>query len=147
MFRLLSLLLISSTLFAQDLLPKTQVLRPYGRQSDFPSLCVDAKGQPWIAYVEWDGKQDTLHLAQQSGDALTSVLTIGEPGIIHQPALATDGNGALHVVWSQVNDQNIMDLHAATVRDDGKAEIMKLASSPNGGNVFAKAATDHAGRT
>lgn len=145
MFRLLSLFLISSTLFAQDLLPKTQVLRPDGRQSDFPSLCVDAKGQPWIAYVEWDGKQDTLHLAQQSGDALTSVLTIGEPGIIHQPALATDGNGALHVVWSQVNDQNIMDLHAATVRD-GKAEIMKLASSPNGGNVFAKAATDHAGK-
>ncbi len=145
MLRLLSLLLISSSLCAQDLLPKPQVLRQDGKQSDFPSLCVDAKGQPWVAYVEWDGKQDTLHLAQQSGDVLTSVLTLGEPGIIHQPTIAADGNGALHVVWSQVNDKDLMDLHAAAVRD-GKVEVMKLASSPNGGNVFAKAATDPTGK-
>ncbi|MFN0076075.1 MAG: hypothetical protein ACKVY0_06350 [Prosthecobacter sp.] len=145
MFRFFSLLLISSSLCAQDLLPKPHILRQDSMQTDFPALCVDAKGQPWVAYVEWDGKQDTLHLAQQSGDALTSVMTLGEPGIIHQPTIAADGNGALHVVWSQVNDQNIMDLHAAQIRD-GQAEIMKLASSPNGGNVFAKAATNPTGK-
>jgi hypothetical protein len=38
-----------------------------------------------------------------------------------------------------------MDLHAAQIRD-GKASITKLASSPNGGNAFAKAITDHSGR-
>jgi hypothetical protein len=144
MLRLLCLLFISSIISAQDLLPKPQFLRQDGQQSDFPAMCVDAKGQPWVAYVEWDGKQDTLHLAQQSGDALTSVLTIGEPGIIHQPALTADGQGTLHVVWSQVNANNVMDLHAATLRD-GKAVIMKLASSANGGNVFAKSATDSSG--
>jgi hypothetical protein len=146
MFRpaILSFFFVASS-FAQELLTKTQVLRQDGRQSDFPSMCVDSKGQPWVAYVEWDGKQDTLHLAQQAGEALTSVLTLGEPGIIHQPAIAADGNGALHVVWSQVNDKDIMDLNTATVRD-GKVEIMKLASSPNGGNVFAKAATDPTGK-
>jgi hypothetical protein len=131
MFRTLNLLaVIASATFGQDLLPKPLVLRESGKQSDFPALCVDAKGVPWIAYVEWDGQQDTLRLAQASGEALTSVLTIGEPGIIHQPAIAADGNGTVHVVWSQVNDQNVMDLKAAQVRD-GKVEgdIATLASS------------------
>jgi hypothetical protein len=145
MFRYLSLLLLCSSLTAQDLLPKVEVLRKEGRQSDFPALCVDAKGQPWLAYVEWDGKQDRLQLAKSKNGVLESVLSIGEAGIIHQPTIAMDGKGALHVIWSQVNDQNIMDLHAAVIRDE-KVEIMKLASSANGGNVLAKAATDAAGK-
>jgi hypothetical protein len=147
MFRTLSLLaVIASATFGQDLLPKPLVLRETGKQSDFPALCVDAKGVPWVAYVEWDGRQDTLHLAQASGEALASVLTIGEPGIIHQPAIASDGHGTLHVVWSQVNEQNVMDLKAAQVRD-GKVEgdITTLASSANGGNAFAKSGTDATG--
>jgi beta-xylosidase len=145
MFRYLSLLLFSSALSAQNLVPKIEVLRQKEQQSDFPSLCVDPKGQPWIAYVQWDGKQDTLQVAQQKAGALESVLTLGQAGIIHQPAIACDGVGTLHVIWSQVNDQNVMELHAGQIRD-GKVEIMKLASSVNGGNVFAKAACDTAGK-
>jgi len=145
MFRYLSLLLFSSALSAQNLVPKIEVFRQKEQQSDFPSLCADAKGQPWIAYVQWDGKQDTLQVAQQKAGALESVLTLGQEGIIHQPAIACDGEGTLHVIWSQVNDQNVMDLHAGQIRD-GKVEIMKLASSVNGGNVFAKAACDTAGK-
>jgi len=148
MCRLLFLLLFSaaaSTAGAQNLLPETHVLRREGLQSDFPSLCVDASDTPHVAYVKWDGNEDTLHLAKLSGGALTDVLTIGQPGIIHQPALAADGSGTLHVVWSQVNEADIMDLHAAQIRG-GKAEVMKLASSQQGGNAFAKAATDASGR-
>lgn len=145
MFRYLSLLLFSSALSAQNLVPKIEVFREKEQQSDFPSLCVDTKGQPWIAYVQWDGKQDTLQVAQQKAGALESVLTLGQAGIIHQPAIACDGEGTLHVIWSQVSDQNVMDLHAGQIRD-GKVEIMKLASSVNGGNVFAKAACDTAGK-
>ncbi len=133
--------------FAQDLTPKPLVLREEGVQSDFPALALDSSGAPWIAYVGWDGKQDTLRLARQSGDALSQVLTIGKPGIIHQPALAMDGSGALIVVWSQVNERDLMDLKAQRVRD-GKAEgdIFTLAASDKGGNVLARAATDRAGR-
>lgn len=141
------LVLVGSVIHGQDLLPKTHVLRQAGVQSDFPAMGVDAKGVPWVAYVEWDGKQDTLHLARQSGDALSPVTVIGEPGIIHQPALAADGNGTLHVVWSQVNAKDVMELKAARIRD-GKVEgaITSLAGSPNGGNAFGKAATDRSGR-
>jgi hypothetical protein len=145
MLRYLSLIFLSSALTAQDLLPKIEVLRHESHQSDFPALTLDSKGQPWVAYVQWDGQQDRLHLAQSKAGALESVLKIGEAGIIHQPAIATDGKGMLHVIWSQVNDKDVMDLHAAII-SEGKVESMKLASTANGGNVFAKAATDPTGK-
>ena len=139
-------LLFSSSAFAQNLLPQTHALRQDGRQSDFPSMCVDAGGTPHVAFIQWDGKQDTLHVAKFSDGTLTDVLTVGQPGILHQPALAADGTGTLHLVWSQVNARDVMELRAANIRD-GKlqGEITTLASSPNGGNAFAKAAADTSG--
>lgn len=132
---------------AADLTPEPVVLRHPGYQSDFPSLALDSHGTPWIAYVEWDKNQDTLCLARRSGDALTKVLTLGQPGIIHQPALAAAKGDVLIVVWSQVNDRNLMELKTQPVRD-GKpeGEEITLASSENGGNVLARAATDRVGR-
>ena len=145
MHRYLALALLTTTLPAQDLTPKIDVLRQPNLQSDFPTLAIDAQGQPTLAYIQWNGKQDTLHLAQPNGGTLAPTLTLGEPGIIHQPAIAIDGQGTTHVIWSQVNAQNIMDLQAATITD-GKPQTMTLAASPSGGNVFAKAATDPTGK-
>lgn len=145
MHRYLALALLTTTLPAQDLTPKIDVLRQPNLQSDFPTLAVDAQGQPTLAYIQWDGKQDTLHLAQPNGGTLPPTLTLGEPGIIHQPAIAIDGQGTTHVIWSQVNAQNVMDLQAAAITD-GKPQIMTLATTPSGGNVFAKAATDPTGK-
>jgi hypothetical protein len=141
------LLAVASAAFAQELTPKPLILREEGVQSDFPALALDSKGVPWVAYVAWDSKQDTLRLARASDDALSQVLTVGKPGIIHQPALATDGTGALVVVWSEVNARDLMDIKAQRVRD-GRAdgEIITLAASDKGGNAFARAATDRAGR-
>ena len=130
-----------------ELTPNPLVLRRPEYQSDFPALTVDSHGTPWIAYVEWDGKQDTLCLAKRNGESLAQVLTLGRPGIIHQPALAATTGDALVVVWSQVNDKNLMELKAQRVRKgqvDG--DEVTLAASDDGGNVFARAATDHAGR-
>ena len=143
----LALALLKTIAPAQELTPKPLILREEGVQSDFPALALDSSGTPWVAYVAWDSKQDTLRLAKASGDALKHVLTIGKPGIIHQPALAADGSGGLVVVWSQVNGKDIMDLMALRVRD-GKpdGEIITLAASDKGGNAFARAATDRAGR-
>ena len=148
MLHSLSLLLACSFVGqAIDLTPNSIALRRDGYQADFPALAIDSKGTPWIAYVEWDGKQDALCLANRADDALKQALTLGRPGVIHQPALAADGSGALVVVWSQVNDKNLMELKAQRVRD-GRAEGDEtvLASSADGGNVFARAATDKAGR-
>ena len=136
---------LSFSAFAQELLPQQHTLRESGKQSDFPALTAAADGTPHVAYVQWDGEKDTLHLAKLAGGVLSDVLPLGQPGIIHQPAITTDGKGTMHVVWSQVSENDLMDLHAAQVRE-GRAEVTKLASSPNGGNAFAKAATDASGK-
>ena len=130
-----------------NLTPSPAVFRTQGVQSDFPALALDANGAPWIAFVAWDGNADTLRIARLNDGSLTGALAIGKPGIIHQPALATDGTGAMHVIWSQVNDRDLMELRTQVIRD-GKTfgDIMVLTSSENGGNAFAKAATDRAGR-
>ncbi|MFN9913292.1 MAG: hypothetical protein ACK53L_11950, partial [Pirellulaceae bacterium] len=84
-----------------NLTPDVLALRQPGIQSDFPSMAIDRQNTPWVAYVEWDGQQDQLCLAKVVDQALTKVMSLGAPGIIHQPALATDGQEGLVVVWSQ----------------------------------------------
>jgi hypothetical protein len=130
-----------------ELTPNPIALRRPEYQSDFPTMTIDSHGTPWIAYVQWDGKQDTLCLAKRTDGELKQVLTLGSPGIIQQPALAAAQGDLLVVVWSQVNDKNLMVLKAQTVRDgQSVGKEIDLASSISGGNVFARAATDRAGR-
>jgi hypothetical protein len=130
-----------------DLTPAPLILSTEGIQSDFPAIAADKDGAAWVAYVAWDGRQDALKLAKQVGGTLENAFVVGTPGIIHQPALAADGGGALHVIWSQVNAKDLVELRTQVVRD-GKADgaIVTLASSDRGGNAFAKAAADRAGR-
>jgi hypothetical protein len=138
-------IVVATSCFAQDLLPKPVVHQPEGVWADFPALCTAADGTPWVAYVQWDGKNDRLHVAKLADGALKDVKMLGE-GIIHQPALAVDGKGAMHAIWSQVNVKNVMELHTHVVREGELGEIFVLASSANGGNAFAKAATDLSGK-
>lgn len=143
---LLALILVAAPLFSQEILTQTHVLRPQGLQSDFPALTAAADGTPHIAYVQWDGEKDTLHVAKLADGVLSDVLTIGQPGIIHQPAIATDGNGVLHVIWSQVNEKDLMELRAAQITDGRlQGEITTLAAAATGGHAFAKTATSPAG--
>ena len=117
-----------------------------GVQEDFPAMCLDAKGTPWVAYVEWDGKADRLKIARRDGASLKATATLAGPGIIHRPAIACDGTGAVWVVWSQVNASDVMDLHAQCVVDGKvRGKAVTLATSP-AGDVFADAGTDAAGR-
>lgn len=131
--------------FSQELLPQSIALQAEGKWVDFPAVTTAADGTPWVAYVQWDGKDDSLYVAKLTGGALQMVRSHGQ-GIIHQPAIATDGKGDVHVIWSQVNDKNLMELHTAVVREGVLGEIFVLATSPNGGNAFAKATTDASGK-
>ncbi|WP_395748753.1 hypothetical protein [Prosthecobacter sp.] len=141
--------LLASAALGQNPLPKINALRPEGHQSDYPSVCVDGDGRPWVAFIQWDGKEDSLHVAKQTDGPLSDVITVGTPGIIHQPSIVRDGSGMLHVFWSQVNENDIMELRCAQVPyENTPAKIqqtMTLASSPKGGSAFAKAAVDPAG--
>ena len=64
-------------------------------QQDFPALCVDAEANPWVAYVQFNGKADELKVALKTEDGLQTVGSLAGPGIIHQPAIACDGKGAI----------------------------------------------------
>lgn len=121
--------------------------RAEGRQTDFPALAIDAQGTTWIVAVEWNGEQDTLALARHVGGVIERVCSVGQPGIIHQPAIAADADGGLVVVWSQVNASDVMELKARRFRD-GAADggEITLGAAANGGNVLAAAATDRQGR-
>lgn len=144
-YPMLLCLLLTVSALSQEVIEKPSVLGVEGRQSDFPAVTIAADGTPWVAYVQWDGEEDSLHVAKLVNGAFQDVIMLGK-GIIHQPALAVDGGGAVHAIWSQVNDRNLMELRAHVVRDGALGELFVLASSPHGGNAFAKAATDATGR-
>ena len=116
------------------------------RHRDFPNLCLDASGQPWVLYIENDGQTDTLQLARMSGGALEPAVAVSQPGVLHQPALARDGTGGLWCVWGQVDTRNIVTLRARHFVKGQLEPEMTLASS-EASDSFADAGTDAAGRT
>jgi len=115
-------------------------------QEDFPAMCLDQDGTPWVAYVAYDGKTDVLRIAKKSGESLEPIGQLAGPSVIHQPALACDGKGAIWAVWSQVDAANVMRLHARRVVD-GKIDAETAAIGGTSGNaIFADAGTDRRGR-
>jgi hypothetical protein len=113
---------------------------------DFPDLCLDRSGTPWVAYIRHDGKADTVRLARKTAQGLEDVLALGEPGVAHQPAIACDGSGTLWVVWGQLGSKNIVHLLARSVRDGAPAGPTFVLAESEGSDSFADAGTDAAGR-
>jgi hypothetical protein len=113
---------------------------------DFPDTCLDPAGQSWTLSVEHDGMADTLCLLRGDGTALTTVARLSQPGVIHQPAIAADGNDGVWSFWGQVDAQNVMTLRARRHFKGGNGEEITLAASEDAGNSFADAATDSSGR-
>src|SRR3954471_19896400 len=130
---------------APDLLGKRVAYTEEGNQCDFPALCSDATGTLWTAFVSWDKQQDHLKLARLEGDKQSVTCDVAGPGIIHQPGIAADGLGALWVIWSQVDERNIMNLQARRIRDGKPVGDSIVLASSNGPNTFAQAGTDRAG--
>ncbi|HSI65463.1 MAG TPA: hypothetical protein VLE43_20220, partial [Candidatus Saccharimonadia bacterium] len=79
---------------------------------DFPDLCVDKTGGLWVTYIEHDGSADTLHLAKREGGKLVHQAVVSQPGVLHQPTTAPDGDGGVWCIWGQVNTKDIMTLRA-----------------------------------
>jgi hypothetical protein len=113
---------------------------------DFPDTCLDAEGRVWTAYIEHDGKADTLCLAKGEGTALIEVARLSQPGVIHQPAIAADVTGGAWCFWAQVNDRDVMTLKARRYTPKGPGGEIELAASADAGNSFADAGTDASGR-
>lgn len=114
---------------------------------DFPDFVIAKNLSLWTAYIEHDGQADTLHLATREGaQEWKPVAVMSEPGVIHQPAIAADGENGVWCVWAQVNEKDVMTLRARRFLA-GKAEAeIELAAAADAGSSFADAGTDAAGR-
>jgi len=127
------------------------VLRDEKLQRDFSAAGADGDGTIWIAYLENDAEAheqanaDTLWLAKQTDARIEPVAAISEPGIIHQPAIAVDGEGTIWCAWGQTGSDDVMHLMARPVADGEPGKIVNLAESA-GSESFADAGTDQAGR-
>ncbi len=130
-----------------ELVSKTWSIAAPKLQQDFPTLCVDAEANPWVAYVQYNGKADELKVALKTEDGLQTVGSLAGPGIIHQPAIACDGKGAIWTVWSEIDRSDDTWLLKARAVVDGKiANETVTLEGDSGSAVFTEAATDSKGR-
>ena len=108
---------------------------------DFPDLCFSQNLSVWTTYIEHDGKADTLQLARREADGWKVVAAVSQPGVVHQPAIASDGADGVWCAWSQCDAKDVMTLRARHF-DDGKlGPEMVLASSPEAGSTFCDMGT------
>lgn len=113
---------------------------------DFPDFVIGPDLRPWAVFIEHDGQADTLRLATREGHEWRIAAAMSQPGVIHQPALATDGAGGVWCFWGQVNDRGVMTLRARRFTQNQAQDEIELAALPDAGNTFADAGTDSAGR-
>ncbi len=121
-------------------------LRDAKVQQDYPDLCLDADGTPWLVFIAHDGEADQLKLAKKTSDGLKVVGDLSERGIIHQPRLARDANDRLWAFWSELNDQNVWNLRARQIADGKIAKQAVDVAASEGNDIFCDARADRAGR-
>jgi len=112
---------------------------------DFPAMALDATGTPWIAFIEHDSKADVLKLARKSASGLETVATVSAPGVVHQPALAIAGDGAVWCFWGQVDARDVVTLRARRFAR-GKLDAETTLATSAASDTFADAGADHADR-
>ena len=124
---------------------ETLSLKDEETQRDFPAICRDAEGTLWFVFVSHDGENDTLRIGKKTESGLEEIATLSDPGVIHQPAIAVDGSGALWAIWGQTGSDDVVSLMARSWKDGERGELVVLADS-DGADSFADAGTDPEGR-
>lgn len=115
-------------------------------QRDFPAMCLDRTGTPWLVYVEHDGKADHLRVAAKTSQGLEPMATLSGPGVIHRPAAACDGKGAVWAIWSKFDDDRGWSLSAGQIVDGKPGAETVTLDGDSGSAIFADAGTDAEGR-
>jgi len=130
---------------AGETIRPTASLATDGVQNDFPAVCVVPGGPPLVAYVAFDGKADTIQLAELTDKGLVNRGAVSDAGNAYQPSLARDGAGEVWCLWSQMTDGKWAILVREVTGGSAKGEIFTVAA-PEGNAVFPHAATDRKGR-
>ena len=117
-----------------------------GSQLDLPATAIDKQGRGLVAYLDWNGKSDTLRLARTKGNGFEILATVIKSAVLHAPALAMDGKGTAWVVWSETADDQTVDLKACSWGEkNGLGKTVTLADT-DAAEAFAVAGTDSKGR-
>lgn len=113
---------------------------------DFPDFVIGPDLRMWSLFIEHDGTADMLQLATREQGGWKTVTAMSKPGVIHQPAITTDGKGGVWCFWGQVNDRDVMTLRARRFTNNKTEDELELAAFPDAGSTFADAGMDAAGR-
>lgn len=129
-----------------ELVGEVQHISDDASQIDFPAATTAPDGTTYIAYLEWNGTSDTLHLAKETQKGFKSIASLTDSGVLHAPALAVDGEGTIWCTWGQTNlDDDTVDLFARSWTPEGLGELQTIADT-DASEAFPDAGTDSKGR-
>lgn len=110
-------------------------------QQDFPSVLYARTKKLWIAWQEFNGKNDQLVVQSNRGEP---TVLVKDADVFHA-ALAEDKDGNIWVVWSmQVNAK--WDIYARYFDGRQWSKQIQLTNSPATKNIYHKITTDSKGR-
>ena len=116
-----------------------------GIQCDLPTAAVGKENHVFVAYLAWDGKQDSLVLARENKDGFEDVVTLAR-GILHPPTLTFDESGTAWVAWGETAKDTTVDLKARSwSKEGGLGEVQVLADS-DASEAFVVSGKDSMGR-
>jgi len=117
-----------------------------GYQIDFPAATVHEGETKLVGLVHRNG-QDEIVLARlaEGADQIEVLATLNEPGVAHQPAIATTPSSTVWAFWGQVGADDVMHLMARSADGAKLGELLTLSKSA-GSDSFATAGTDSEGR-
>ena len=115
-------------------------------QEDFPAMCLDQDGSPWVVYVEYDNQADRLKIAKKTSQGMEVLGALAGPGLIHRPTVACDGKGAIWAVWSELDERLAWHLNARQIVDGKIQPDVVTLEGASGSAIFADAGTDAQGR-
>lgn len=119
-----------------------------GLQIDLPAAAVTASGAVLIAAVEWDGETDALRLHRigDSGGSDT-VATLLESAVLHEPALAIDGEGTAWCFFGATHeDDETVDLLVRSWNHETGLGDLEVLSDSTAAEAFVDAGVDSEGR-
>jgi hypothetical protein len=113
-------------------------------EDDYPALCQGSDGTIWLSYQSYKNEADRLNVQRFTGTTWGAPEEVSKsPGDIYKTAIAADGSGNIHLVWSErlenswnlytrnYNGRRWSDIEQLTTGQ--QPDIMhKLATGPDG---------------
>ncbi|MBI1897510.1 MAG: DUF3604 domain-containing protein [Acidobacteria bacterium] len=82
--------------------PITETVSPASNeQHDYPSTCVTQAGVRWVAWQAYENNGDHVYARRSTASGWSEPVRLSEKADVYRTAIAEDGQGRIHVVWSE----------------------------------------------